>query len=60
MNNIFRKLGIGVADFVNGVAGVIKDTVNVAVKIERFSRWNSHWRSPSSPAFLPSSAMSKR
>ena len=34
MSNIFKRLGIGVADFGKWVATVVKDTINVAVKVE--------------------------
>jgi hypothetical protein len=34
MSNIFKKLGIGVSNFGKRVATVVKDTINVAVKVE--------------------------
>jgi hypothetical protein len=35
MSNVFQKLGIGIADFGKWVAAAIKDTVSLAVKVEK-------------------------
>ena len=35
MSNIFKKLGIGIADFGKWVAGAITDTVSLASKVEK-------------------------
>ncbi len=35
MSNILQKLGIGVADFGKWIAGAIKDTVDLAMKVEK-------------------------
>ncbi|HEY3835897.1 MAG TPA: hypothetical protein VGL72_04980, partial [Bryobacteraceae bacterium] len=35
MTNIFKKLGIGIADFAKWFAGAVQDTVNLAAKIEK-------------------------
>lgn len=35
MSNFFQKLGVGVADFGKWIAGAIKETVNVAARVEK-------------------------
>lgn len=35
MSNILQKLGIGVADFGKWIAGAIRDTVDLALKVEK-------------------------